>query len=337
MNRPFYAALVLLAFLALAMLAIRLSSRPSAQRPSAGSSSERQRRQPGVTTYVVVLPEAGALELLELVAEEREVAGPVICGLGPQRPAYSLGSALDGAAGEVHSAPYAWPVESLASSTRSSSLRAAIVEPAMFVRLEDAHSLTTGYDAAYDQAMAAEMPRHARSEAPAKQFEGIDADPMMLIFDSLARSNMPQAGPKSYWGKLRARRWDYEAQAILIGAGNRLWQVVAFAGAADEWTRAAEQAGLVDTAKANTRSGPTWAEYMAWIGSKQWSVARRDRSNTAGVAFWSEPGDRLLQIAVAGLNRVAELLHELIGQWMDEAEERLAERGGPASPALAPK
>lgn|GEM_PF-6976982 len=346
MNRPFYALGVLMAFLALATLAIGLSSRPTALQPSAGGSgTELHRRQPGVTMYVVMLPNAGEQELLGLLAADDVFFAPLPCGSTIERSLYTGDSPLDWAIGDVHSAPYVRPIGSWANAAQSGNcLQPVIVRVVGMVRLEEidrSNSLATGYDAAYDQAMRAELgslwqvksaSSSFPSEPPAMQLQELDAeDPMVLIFDSLVRSKTTQRGPNSYLGKFRARRWDYEVKSVAIGAQNRLWQLLVFAGVADEWTKSAVETGLMNGARVNTLSGPTWAEYMAWIGSKQWTVARRDGSNTNSVAIWSQPSDQLLQIAVAGLNRVAELLHELIGQWVDRAADRLAERAGRAA------
>jgi hypothetical protein len=298
-----------------------------------------------VTMYVVMLPDAGEQELLGLLAADDEFIAPLPCGSTPERSLYTEHSPLDWAIGDVHSAPYVRHVGSWANAAQTGNrLKPAIVRVVGIVRLDDidrGNALATGYDAAYDQAMRAELgsPWQVKSassavpsESPSMQLQELDADDsMVLIFDSLVRSKTTQHGPKSYLGKLQARRWDYEAKAVVIGAQNRLWQLLVFAGAADEWAKAAVETGLMNGARVNTLPGPTWAEYMAWIGSKQWTVARRDRSNTNSVAIWSQPSDQLLQIAVAGLNRVAELLHELIGQWVDRAADRLAERAGRAA------
>jgi len=101
--------------------------------------------------------------------------------------------------------------------------------------------------------------------------------------------------------------------------------------------QAAQQTGLVNGANANNQPRPTWAEYEAWIGSKQWTVAGLHTRAGERVAFWSPPKDELLQIAVAGLNRVAELLHEAVARLLGETAERIAERTDPAAPATAPK
>jgi hypothetical protein len=344
-NRPFYAFGLLMAFLALAMLAIGLSSRPSGERPSAGGSRiEIPGPQPGVTTFVLVLPDAADEDLLDLPAEQ--VACQEECGFAAAPPSYEQGCGLDRATGEVHFAPARSPFSPDASfALEAIGLRPATIEPADPMRLddEDRDQLTTGYDAAYDEAMSAVIPALNPSADTAIGPAMPDADqfamdePDLLIFESLCGSKTAQAGQKSYLARFRQRRWDYEAKAIASGAVNRVWQLFIAAGVADEWMQAAQQTGLVNGANANKQLRPTWAEYEAWIGSKQWTVAGQDTRVGDRVAFWSPPKDELLQIAVAGLNRVAELLHEALARFMGQTAERIAERTDPAAPAIAPK
>ncbi len=342
MNRPFYAFGVLIAFLTLAMLAIGLSSRPSAKQPSAGGSgSGLPRRQPGVTLYVMVLREDEKLDLLDLTAGEPGASEAVFCGLTTRSATYTPGYGFKGAAGDVHQDSDLWRSESLADVARpDSGLSGVTIELADPLRTYefDQSPLATGYDAAYDRAMSGELLPFKQAAAISDQQDSSepDGDPMVLLFESLVRCETPQIERKSNQARLTGRRWDYEAQAIVLGVQNRLWKGLEAARLDDEWLAVAEQTGLVDQAKAISQRGPTWAEYTAWIGSKQWTVAWRDSQKRTGVAFWGEPKDELLQIAVAGLNRVAELLHELVAQWLDRAAERIAQRASsgpvPASP-----
>jgi len=344
-NRPFYAFGVLMAFLALAMLAIGLSSRPASKPSSAGGSgSELPRRQPGVTMFVLVLPDAETAEMLSLPTDEDQVVRQGSCGLATQHPSYAQGCGLDRATGNVYFAPNRSPISSAADVTvAQTGLRPATIEQAGPVILDDVvrNSLATGYDAAYDRAMAAETvgQRDDLSLAPAMSDPTAleQDDPLLVVFNSLSRRETTQIEQKSYLAQLRQRRWDYEVRAILNGAQNRVWRLFIAAGVADEWQHAAEQTGLVAATQANHLPGPTWAEYMAWIGSKQWTVAWRDTQNGRSVPFWNLLNDELLQIAVAGLNRVAELLHETLVQLLDEAAERIAGRADRAAAGLAPK
>ena len=345
MNRPFYAFGLLMAFLALAMLAIGLSSRPSGERPSAsGSGIETPRRQPGVTTFVLVLPDATVGDLLDLPAEP--MACQDACGIAILPPSYEQGCGLDRATGEVYFAPTRLPLSPRATFALGAiGLRPATIEPADPVQLDDEvqYQLTTGYDAAYDEAMSAVVPalNSSAGTANAPEVRELDTleldDPDLLIFESLSRSKTAQAERKSYFARFCQRRWDYEAKAIVSGAVNRVWQLFTTAGVADEWMQAAQQTGLVNGANANSQPRPTWAEYEAWIGSKQWTVAGQDTRAGDRVAFWSPPKDELLQIAVAGLNRVAELLHEALARLLGETAARIAERIDAAAPAIAPK
>ena len=345
MNRPFYAFGVLMAFLALAMLAIGLSSRPAAERSSAGGSgSELPRRQPGVTMFVMVLPDADIDKLLVLPADDEQVARQGGCGFSTQRPNYAQGCGFDGASGDVYFTPARSPMSSAADgSIVQGGLRPTTIEPAVPVPLDNLrqHLPATGYDAAYDQAMSADPADQQAtvSLAPAI-FEQIEIeldDPLLVVFNSLSRRETTQAEQKSYLARLCQRRWDYEARAILAGAQNRIWQLFNTVGVADEWLDAAEQTGLGQAAGANAGPGPTWAEYVAWIGSKQWTVAGRDTQNGTSVPFWSRPKGELLQIAIAGLNHVAELIHEALVQILDQAAERIAERPGQPAASSVPK
>ena len=151
-------------------------------------------------------------------------------------------------------------------------------------------------------------------------------DPMFQLFESLSRSETAPTEAESYWDRLTRRRWDYEARAMLTGTVNRLWRELESVRLTDDWERAAQQTGLAPSATVNYLPGATWAEYEAWIGSKQWTVAGQDTQAGRRVAFWAQPKGELLQIAVAGLNRVAELIHAALVRVLDKAAERIAER-----------
>jgi hypothetical protein len=158
---------------------------------------------------------------------------------------------------------------------------------------------------------------------------------MLEVFESLSHRKTEQPRAESYWTRLSRRRWDYEARAISTGAANRLWRELESAKLADDWQQIARQTGFASDATVNYLPATTWAEYEAWIGSKQWTVAGRDTQAGQGVAFWGQPKGELLQIAVAGLNRVAELIHATWARFWDEAAERIAERiERPASDGL---
>ena len=348
MNRPFYAFGVLIAFLTLAMLAIGLSSRPSVKQPSAGGSgSGLPNRRPGVTLYVMVLEDEMKLELPGLT--ECETANePVACGMAAKRAGfaagrdYATGHGLERAAGDVFQDPGLWRSESLAEATKPvSGLSGVTIESVALLRIYefDQSTLATGYDAAYDRAMAGDLQPFQQSASISEREDSTesDADPMLLLFESLARSKMPHNERKTNPARWAGRRWDYEAQAIFLGAQNRLWKCLELARLDDEWLATAEQTGLVDRAKTSNQRGPTWAEYSAWIGSKQWTVAGRDSQNRASIAFWGQPKGELLQIAVAGLNRVAELLHDLVAQWLEQAAERTAQRASNSMAPVSPK
>ena len=351
MNRPFYAFGVLIAFLALAMLAIGLSSRPSGKQPSAaGSGSGLPRRQPGVTLYVMVLPDEGDFDsrfrIEELLDANEEAGAAVACGRSAGAKSYAPGHEFDGVAGDVYEDPGLWRSSSHADAIKPvAGLAGVTIEPAMPPRIDDfdRSNLATGYDAAYDRAMSDDpapgKQAAATSETSSEIEESIepDADPLLLVFDSLVRSEMPQIERKSSQARWRGRRWDYEAQAIVLGAQNRVWKWLELARIDDEWLRTVEQTGLVDQAKPINQRGLTWAEYTAWISSKQWTVAGRDSQKRASVAFWGEPRGQLLQIAVAGLNRVAELLHELVAQLLNQAAERIARLAERPQATASPK
>jgi hypothetical protein len=321
-----------MAFLALAMLAIGLSSRSSRERPSAGGSGiQAPRRQPGLTTFVLVLPDADGAAVadpLALLLEEPE-ASTAPCGIATLSQIYEQGCRLDRATGEVYSEPGSRLLLSAntfpAELPRLLPAQIEAVEP---VALDSAtaNALTTGYDAAYDRAMSAAWNLNARLVEATKTSEPVSDDPMLQVFESLSRRDTEQPDAESYWTRLARRRWDYEVRAIFTGAANRLWCELEAVRVADDWQGIARQTGLTTEATVNYLPGTTWAEYEAWIGSKQWTVAGRDTQAGQGVAFWSQAKGELLQIAVARLNRVAELIHATLARFWNEAAERIAER-----------
>jgi hypothetical protein len=194
--------------------------------------------------------------------------------------------------------------------------------PVRFDELGLAH-WASGYDSAYDLAMndlpssGAAVPIGCDDQQPG------EIDEMLVVFESLLRSEMPQIERKSNPRPISRRRWDYEGRALVMGAQNHLWRAIESARLDDEWQAAARQTGWIWEAEPST-PGPTWAEYVAWIASKQWTVAKRDSQYRTLGAIWSAPSDQVLQIAVSGLNHVAELLHELVSTWLNQAGTRVA-------------
>jgi hypothetical protein len=351
-NRPFYAFGVLLAFLTLGMLAIGLSSRPRGNQPGAGASSAA-RRQPGVTMYVVVLPEEESDlslggGLANLVGRGEGVDSCAICGLAGQPLSHSLGSGTNAACGNVFIKPTlwsgGWSNECAGSENRCP--RFTFIELARRPPLETlGQAPVTGYDAAYDRAMAesviaapnAILPQAVDSATHFGTTELDQSDELVLLFDSLARCESTQRERELNPWRFVQRRWDYEARAIVLGTFNRLWRGVEMVRLDDDWFAAAQHTGPRGVSKANNRPGPTWAHYTAWIGSKQWTVVFRGVENRVTAPFFNPPRDELLQIAVAGLNRVAELLHNLAAQWLDTAGQRLARQPQSATVENAPK
>lgn len=343
MNRPFYAFGVLMAFLALAMLAIGLSSRPSGQQPSAaGSSSGLLERQAGVTLYVSVLADGEQLELAGLLADD-EAAGSAVCGLATDEAAYAGGVGLDRTMGDVFEAPSWWHGLSIADSVPSrEGLQSTTIALTRPIRLDglELPTATSGHDAAYDCAMSAALstfPRLPETGVSSRVTEAEEADSLVLLFESLVRSESPRARQKSDVSSVSRWRWEFELQAVVLGAQNRLWQWAVLARLDDDWHAAARASGLVGMSKSSAQPGPNWAEYTDWIGSKLGSVALRGSPKPNTAAFWRQPNDRLMQIAVAGLNRVAELLHELVGKWLKETAGRIAQRVVRLTPAGGPK
>ncbi len=333
-----------MAFLALAMLAIGLSSRPSGQQPSAaGSGSGLLERQPGVTLYVSVLADGEQLKLDGQLADDEETVGLALCGLATDEAAYAEGVGLERAAGDVFEAPSWWHGPSIADSFASrEGLQSTTIALARPVRLDglELSTVASGHDAAYDGAMAAALstfPRLSETGASSRVAEAEEADSLVLLFESLVRSESPRARQKSDVSSDSRRRWEFELQAVVLGAQNRLWQWVVLARLHDDWHAAARESGLVGMSKSSAQPGPTWADYTDWIGSKLGSVALRGSPKPNTAAFWRQPNDRLLQIAVAGLNRVAELLHELVGKWLNETAGRTAQRAVRLTPANGPK
>jgi hypothetical protein len=330
-----------MAFLALAMLAIGLSSRSSRERPSAGGSGiQTPRRQPGVTTFVLVLPDAdgeSVADPLALLLEE-PAASAAPCGIAALSTAFAHGCSLEQATGEVHSVGGSHVLLSANTApTELPRLLPALIEAIEPVALDSAttYALTTGYDAAYDRAMSAAFNPNAELSKTTDANEPESDDPMLEVFESLSHRKTEQPRAESNLTRLTQRRWDYEARAIFAGAANRLWRELESAKVADDWQRVARQTGFASDATVNYLPATTWAEYEAWIGSKQWTVAGRDTQWGQGVAFWGRPKGELLQIAVAGLNRVAELIHATWTRFWDEAAERIAERTErPASDGL---
>jgi hypothetical protein len=106
--------------------------------------------------------------------------------------------------------------------------------------------------------------------------------------------------------------------------------MLAFLKLDDDWKRASERVELA--AAPALRQRPTWEDYEAWLRSQHSGVASRNRAPVQGLSFLNRPGDRVLQIAVSSLNRVAEKLHAAVLEWASQASQRVALREAKSRP-----
>jgi hypothetical protein len=319
-NRPFYAIGVLLAFLALAMLAVGLSSRPrplapTGTGPSAAGSGmqapgmqapgmQAPRHQPGPTAYVLFVPDAPVVEAVSQVAVCRAAVCQAVAARQPtyEQPTYEQGCGWDRETGMVY-----LPVREPATGLRSVRVEMAR-DPSQWTGPDDA--LRTGYDPDYDRAMDAALA--PRRPATVLIDESADDDELVRRFQSLLPPSAASSAPLS-------RQWEQQLRTIYLGAANRLERLL-----------------NRGQATANHERGPTWSDYMAWIESQQATVAGLNTRVSAS-PFWGQPKDQVLQIAVSALNRVAEMLHAAVLRLMDGAAERLAQRTSVSAAVVSPK
>ncbi|MEX2173143.1 MAG: hypothetical protein WD872_02190 [Pirellulaceae bacterium] len=336
MNRPFYAFSVLMAFLVLAMLAVALTSRPTRQQPNAtgGSGLEAPRRAPGGPIFVQVF----AAPELDLVPTP--VAVTVATTGCPALPSYQAGCGLDRTTGLV----YTVGGEILRRRPAKTASSLAGMQPAAIRVAADVQALgesanasgQSHYDAAYDVAMgwiaAAEIPAIEISHPTSGPAKLATSDEILALFQSLqtAASGAPApAAGASHW------RWRFYPTASLInGVVNEAWQQLAAAKLDDDWQRAAARAGTDRQAPAQA-ARPDWSDYQDWITSQQPGVSERSTQTGEKAALSPQMDRPLVQIAVAGLNHVAEMLHAS-ADWLElDSTDRLARQPGSAVGAIA--
>ena len=320
MNRPFYAIGVLLAFLALAMLAVGLSSRPrplspTGTGPSAAGSGmqapgmqapgmqapgmQAPRHQPGPTAYVLFVPDAPVAEAVSQVAVSQPAVSQAVA---PLQPTYEQGCGWDRETGMVY-----LPVREPAAGLFGVRVELAR-DPSQWTGPDD--DLRTGYDPDYDRAMD---PAVAQEPPATVLIDESADDELVRRFQSLLPPSAASTAPVS------RRQWEQQVRTIYLGAANRLERLL-----------------NRGQATASPQRGPTWSDYRAWIESQQATVAGLNTSVSAG-AFWGQPKDQVLQIAVSALNRVAEMLHAAVLRLMDGAAERLAQRTSVSAVTVSPK
>jgi hypothetical protein len=322
-----------MAFLALAMLAIGLSSQPQATQSSTGASgTQLLNRTAGPTAYVWVIPDSQANDLL---AESCDLASCGPCGTRPFQPTYEEGCDFNRETGEIYAIGNCnQPRGEFERPSQTRILRSLVVrlaqDPSQMDRAELAGWLTQ-YDAAYDLAMLQgsgqieTTDRHSlESNVSDQPWESVD-DQLLPLFQSLCQRETAQVGRKSTPAGAWRSNWNLEIKTMLEGATNRCWRLIEALHWDDDWQIAA-RLSHDHSAQNRTIVGPTWADYLAWIEAKQDPVAGRDTDSGGGVAIWSPRQSQVLQIAVSTLNRVAELLRETIMQWLERASGRVAVR-----------
>jgi hypothetical protein len=197
-NRPFYAIGVLLAFLALAMLAVGLSSRPRPLAPqgtgpsAAGSGTQTPRHQPGPTAYVLIVPDA-PVETTNTTA--------VL-----EQPTYEQGCGWDRGTGLVYV-----PTPEPAIELRGIRVEIAR-DPSQWA--DPRGELTTGYDSDYDRAM---NPAPVPQTAPiVSGFDDSGDDDLVRRFQSFLPRSAASTAP------VGRRHWEYQIRTIYLGVTNRL-------------------------------------------------------------------------------------------------------------------
>lgn len=301
MNRPFYAIGVLLAFLAVAMMAVGLSSRPTMQPASAqsGSGITKPRRGLGSVVFLLAIPDEVAEDMGgDLFAAASE--NPAI-----EQPSYAHGCGLDRTTGVVYD-------EQCAGRT---ALKPATVQVA--ARTETLESLGpmdcyAHCDPAYDAAVYGRESLNLDSgefRSSAKQFGIVrDEDPTLALFRSLLGEQFDARSSALPRIKTDNRNWRYELNAWSTGAANRAWQSAHRLGLADECERWGVLLGLASKQAESVASQPSWGDYLNWSESEQAGVASQDTPAGGETAILSHPARQLLQIAVASLNHAAKTL-----------------------------
>ena len=299
-----------MALLALAIAAIGWSSPVFTQQASqqAGRGENRatpQRTSKWPTAFIVVLRDGEAQELAVEQQAVQQTGSP--CGTVQAQPSYEEGCGLNRFTGEVYSAsgqhdcPSSQYGANVAEAWRPAVLPIACDTSGLFTSAAEG---LTQYDATYDRAMSVE----ADSSSVRQAIERLDPeceDQQLLLFQSLCTGETTQSLQISPAAGQRLLRWDGVINGQAVSSAIQLG-----------------------------RAAILGAKFWAWIKAKQAAVAPRDTARGGLVAFWSPPQSQLLQIAVATLNRVAELLPSAIERWHDQGPAvRAVQR--PAGPFAA--
>ncbi len=332
MNRPFYAFGVLLAFLALAMLAVGLSSRPQRQPVTAGGASQLKspRRSLGGVAYLLVVP-ASASDCADDAAADVE-SNAAADELADCTPTYAVGCGLDRSTGRVYMATCD------PSQTHLHSAIVGLVERPLDLALEIAGPLDcrAHYDLAYDAIVYGPA---NQNPTPTRGSEA--TDPTLTLFNSLLGESFPDTRAQGRGLPRRTtsarRKWQYQIQALARGIGNQLWLSANRMGLSDEWQRAAAWASPAVAFDESTWNGPSWTDYEAWIASLQPTVAELhtpagDKTDIPGLR-WRQ----VLQIAVAWLNHAAKTLGAVADQLAESADAGSATKVGALTPDSQPR
>lgn len=325
-NRPFYAFGVLLAFLALAMLAVGLSSRPQRQPATAGGASQlpSPRRSLGGVAYLLVVPADACAGDEEADAAAGDLAD---C----EQPTYAVGCGLDRATGRIYLATCD------PSKPHLHSAIVALVERPLALETAASLDCRAHYDLAYDAIVYGPA-----NQNPLPTWDSETADPTLTLFNSLLgesfpvnRADRPALSPRRT--RSAHRSWQYQLQALARGIGNRLWVSAERMGLSDEWQRTTAWTSPAVAFREASWNGPSWADYEAWIASLQPTV--RELHTPEGKKA-DIPGLRwrqVLQIAVAWLNHAAKTLDAVADRLADAAEAGAAEQVGVRSTNSQPR
>ena len=336
MNRPFFAIGVLLAFLAVAMVAVGLASRPARHSKSTrgGSRVDPARRSLGGPAYLLALPhgEEPLAQQIAMEAGEGEDARYLPC----EQPCYAYGCGLDRCTGLVYS------IQPVAARQQLRAARIAVATDPNTLLPANSADCRAIYDRLYDAAVYGDGIAAARIEMPTEILAAPqsafptdsstttvtgDNDPTLRLFFSLARrgTSKPVLRLKS------ARRWRLELLQIVRGLVNQTWESASRLGVADRWER------VVEVVRPQTApTGPSWADYEAWIASLQPGAADRDTPGSEIGAWIDQPWRQVLQIAVAWLNHAAKTLDSMAERPGSRAEPGNSDRFGVRSTTEAP-
>jgi hypothetical protein len=305
-NRPFYAIGVLLAFLAVAMMAVGLSSRPTSRPASAqsGSGITKPRRGPGSAVFLLAVSDEVAEESAADLLVAEAVDDVAI------EPCYSAGCGLDRCTGRVY--------RPLVRTNRT-ALKATVVALASEPATESIGPMDclSHYDAAYDSAVYGAANGLIGDVIALPAEHSFDSDDQTLtLFRSLIGEPFEVRASVLPRAKSASRNWRYELNAWCVGAANQAWQSTERLGLADECQRWAAVFGLRAELNQVAEALPTWADYQDWCNSPQEGVAGQDTPAAGSAPFLSQPWRHVLQFAVSWLNHAAKTIGaaaELLG------------------------